>query len=213
MHSKVETGPEMPSQEGCRTRHAQPRSCPSTKAARAPRGNRNTVTFSLPQEATSRSPRLTPQLGASVPSAQVHRLGCEQKPSPQARLQMAGWVQQVAVKTRTEPGPCLLHQCPGWLEHLGGHCWSSASPALLIAHHPSFHGTSPPLSGWAGQVVRPRLWVGDSATAIGRERSLGQSCRAVRTELEVLGFWILWLGVSWEVESDSGDRDRDRKSG
>lgn len=44
----------------------------------------------LPLEVTSCSPRLTPQLGASFPSAQAHRLGREQKPSPQACLQMAG---------------------------------------------------------------------------------------------------------------------------
>ena len=35
---------------------------------------------------TSCSPRLTPQLGASFPSAQAQRLGREQKPWPQACL-------------------------------------------------------------------------------------------------------------------------------
>ena len=59
---------------------------------------------------TSCSPRLTPQLGASFPSAQAQRLGREQKPWPQACLQMAGG-QQAAVKARIQ---IFYHPHPLW---------------------------------------------------------------------------------------------------
>ena len=59
---------------------------------------------------TSCSPRLTPQLGASFPSAQAQRLGREQKPRPQACLQMAGG-QQAAVKARIQ---IFYHPHPLW---------------------------------------------------------------------------------------------------
>lgn len=73
------------------------------------------------------SPRLTPQLGASFPSAQAQRLGREQKPWPQACLQMAG-EQQAAVKARIfcHPHPPRARRTEALLQPRGdrGSLWA-----------------------------------------------------------------------------------------
>ena len=80
---------------------------------------------------TSCSPRLTPQLGASFPSAQAQRLGREQKPWPQACLQMAG-EQQVrsrpGFKSSAIPTPCG----PGGLKL----CWSRGETEVFFGPEP-----------------------------------------------------------------------------